>query len=460
MISKIKGFSKAFKERIIYEFAARTCDKEKIKYVEFLGGNLISANPFFVFSENGEEKIFVDPDEIILEFEQHTAMYRGDSENLCAHYILSLAPGERLTSGGWLGAVHDYMRSLGYDNTTKYVAVIHRDTEKEHVHIVASRVRLVAPDPSSPRAALGAHFQLVSDSNDRHKGMSAAREIEHKNCLSSPRTDGWSKEPQGFSDHAKDQAHIIRGISKDIFKASNRPRTMSQLVDRFAERGVQIKVSEKAGKVQGISYRLDRAQGRWISGSTVMSTKLTFTALQRLGVDYSPKRDNAKLGVGIGVAQPSFTPPPAADALFRAYVKIPAHTQSDLKKYVRARSRKYDFFSDITSTYIGFNVSLNLSKLKKKEVEAEIEKREQAERIKAAMKIIEEILQMIFQMFEVMLDLSANTSDFSEPALKLTIEEDQSARDAFVECNGQLKYLREKLYCSSKSPINFDNNQG
>lgn len=33
------------------------------------------------------------------------------------------------------------MESLGYDRTTKYGAVIHRDTDIEHVHIAASRAK-------------------------------------------------------------------------------------------------------------------------------------------------------------------------------------------------------------------------------------------------------------------------------------------------------------------------------
>lgn len=435
MISKIKEFSKTFRERIIYEFAARQCDREKIKHVEFIGGNLVSANPYYEFTEAGERKVFVDPEQIIEEFENHTAMYKGDSDKLCAHYILSLAQGEKLTRAEWLLAVNDYMRELGYDSSTKYVAVVHRDTDKEHVHIVASRVRLVDRDPGSQRAALGANFQLVSDSNDRHKGMGAAREIEHKYDLSTPKTDGWSKELPTHSDPAKDHAHIIRGISKDVFKAPHRPRTMSQLVDRMSERGVQIRVSEKNGAVQGISYRLDRHDGRWISGSTVMSTKLTWSALQRNGVDYSPYRDNAKLGVGIGIAQPAAQSVNSDGALFRVYVKIPKQTK-ELKEYVRKRSARLSFYSgdDRVSTYLGFNFGINFSfrKLKKTEVELVKERKRLEDLLRQTMRMVEAMLKNIFSLFEVHIDYGADISEFSEPALKLSVgvEDDALVQDA------------------------------
>lgn len=458
MISKIKEFSKTFRERIIYEFAARQCDREKIKHVEFIGGNLVSANPYYEFTEAGERKVFVDPEQIIEEFENYTAMYKGDSDKLCAHYILSLAPGEKLTSSEWLMAVNDYMKELGYDSSTKYVAVVHKDTDKEHVHIVASRVRLVDRDPGSQRAALGANFQLVSDGNDRHKGMSAAREIEHKYELSTPKTDGWSKELPGHSDPAKDHAHIIRGISKDVFKATNRPRTMSQLVDRMSERGVQIRVSEKNGAVQGISYRLDRQDGRWISGSTVMSTKLTWAALQRNGVSYSPFRDNAKLGVGVGIAQPAAQHTSNDGALFRIYVKIPKQT-NELKEYVRKRSARMSFYSgdDRISTYLGFNIGINFSfrNLKKAEVELEKERKRLEDLLRQTMRMVEAMLKNIFSLFEVHIDYGADISEFARPALKLSVgvEGRDLAQDAeqaiYVQSWAQLQRL---VTCSADEP--------
>jgi hypothetical protein len=460
MINKIKEFSKNFRGRILYELAARPCDKEKIKHVEFLGGNLISQNPYYEFNDAGERKVFVDPEPIIQEFEQHTAMYRGDSEKLCGHYILSLAVGEKLTSQAWLDAVHKYMRDLGYDESTKYLAVIHRDTDKEHVHIVTSRVRLVEHDASSPRAALGANFQLVPDSNDRHKGMDAAREIEHKYDLNTPKTDGWTKEIPRYADPDKEQAHIMRGISKDIFKASNRPRTMSQLVDRFAERGIQLKLSERAsGEIRGVVLRLDRPDGRWIPGSTVMD-KLSWPGLQANGVNYSPFRDDAKLGKGLGMSQPDVTPSPKFVALHRVYVNI-EKPKKDLNKYVRNRSSKYDFFGDKQNYSLGFNVGINFSqrKLTKHEVETEIEKRKQAELIREAMKIVESILKAIFSMFEVSIDYDADVYDLSDTALKVNAPlnhemlDNSADLDISEQCKKQLKHIASQCFYNERQSM-------
>ncbi|MBZ9784163.1 relaxase/mobilization nuclease domain-containing protein [Pseudomonas sp. REP124] len=423
MISKGKKFSPTFRSRIIYEFAARAQDFDKRKHVEFIGGNLISKNPYYEIIDDGERKVFVDVEPIIQEFESYTRLYKGESKKLCGHYILSLSKGEGLTTAEWTEAVGKYMSDLGYDETTKYVAVIHRDTDCEHAHIVTSRVRLVESDPLSSRSALGAHFELVSDRNDRFKGMDSVRGIEKLYDLAVPHSDGWTKEP-GKGDPEKDQAHIIRGISKAIFKAGNRPVNMSQLVDRFAERGIQIRVRDKNGEVEGISYRLDRQDGRWISGSSIMATKLTFQSLLRNGVSYVASRDNAKLGLGMPTASPDAQSLRSDGVLYRAYVKINKpneRLQSYLvKNYSRTNIRLSD---DRSNLLMGFNlgISFSMRKKTKAEVEVEIEKKKIEKLIELMLEFAKFTMDSIFHGMEVSIYRNADISDFPQTALRLNV---------------------------------------
>ncbi|QZA96067.1 relaxase/mobilization nuclease domain-containing protein [Pseudomonas mandelii] len=422
MISKLKEFSATFRNRLIYEFAARAQDFEKRKHVEFIGGNLISKNPYYEILDDGQRKVFVDVEPIISEFESYTSLYKGESTKLCGHYILSLSKGETLTSVEWMHSVKKYMADLGYDETTKFVAVVHRDTELEHVHIVSTRVRLVESDPLSSRASLGAHFELVSDSNDRLKGMDSARGIEQAYGLAVPVSDGWTKELPGKGNPDKDQAHIIRGISKEIFKASNRPSTMSQLIDRFAERGIQIRVRGNDGVVEGISYKLDRQDGRWISGSTIMSTKLTWQSLQRNGVGYLPSRDNAKLGLGMPTASPDAHSVRNDGALFRAYVKINKPNQR-LKSYFNKHSRRtyLHYSDDRTNLFMGFNfgIAFNMRKKTRNEVEIEIEKERIAKLLASMFKLIQEVMDSLFRGMSVHFDFESYVSDYPQTALRL-----------------------------------------
>jgi hypothetical protein len=436
MISKSKKFSATFRNRLVYEFAARAQDVEKRKLVEFLGGNLISSNPFHEIFDRGERKIFVDVEPIIKEFESFTSLYKGESNRLCGHYILSLAKGESLTRSEWVDVVKKYMWDLGYDDTTKYVAVIHRDTELEHVHIVSSRVKFVQSNSSSPRAALGGHFELVSDSNDRLKGMDAARAIEREYDLKAPVSDGWSKEVTYKGDPEKDQAHIIRGISKEIFKASNRPLNMSQLVDRFAERGVQIRVRDKFGVVEGISYRLDRQYGRWITGSTIMSTKLTWQSLQKnCGVRYLPSRDNTKLGIGSATANPDVYSLQNDGALFRTYIKINPPSKN-LKSYIRKNSRRVGMHHsyDRTEFFIGFNFGMTYSMRKKSRTEVEIdwEKERIAKLVASIMRLVQLFMESLFGGLAVHFDDEADISEYSQTALRLNVPVDLDETGEFI----------------------------
>ncbi|MEZ8579304.1 relaxase/mobilization nuclease domain-containing protein [Vibrio splendidus] len=55
------------------------------------------------------------------------------------HRMISLKEGEHLDRKQWLKLVRDYMKGMGMQNT-KYLAFIHNDTNKQHIHIVNSHV--------------------------------------------------------------------------------------------------------------------------------------------------------------------------------------------------------------------------------------------------------------------------------------------------------------------------------
>ncbi|MGL4318219.1 MAG: relaxase/mobilization nuclease domain-containing protein [Pseudomonas sp.] len=445
MISKIMAFSAEFRNRIEYEFAARKKDKEKINYVEYVGGNIVSGNPYFETMIDGKRKVFVDIEPIIQEFEVSAASYKGRGEKICGHYVLSLKKGEALDRKEWLAAVHAYMRDLGYDETTKYVAVIHRDKPEEHVHIVTSRVRLVEQSMSENRPELGANFQLVPTSNDYRKGMDIARVIEAEYGLSTPVTQDYSKETKAGFDLDKDQAHILRGISKDITKKNN-IRTMTQLINIFASRGIQIKVAENSkGEIVGINYRLDRDDGRWISGSKVLD-KLSWPGLQRdLGISYVPSRDDHTLGRGMGISNPDATSVKNDGALFRAYIKIKAPSE-ELYTYVRKRKQSVGFHREDKSIYLGFNFGTNLSfssiKLKRHEVEVEQEKRRFEALLKLILKMVKDINQTFFGECFFHIDLQADTSEYMKTALRLNIPVGADAAGEYVlekDCESQIQ---------------------
>jgi Relaxase/Mobilisation nuclease domain len=81
------------------------------------------------------------------------------------HFMLSLAPGERLTTEQWGQVVEWYMSRMGYGDAP-YVAARHHDQPHDHVHVVASRIRYDG--------------QVVKVWRERVRSREAMREIERE----------------------------------------------------------------------------------------------------------------------------------------------------------------------------------------------------------------------------------------------------------------------------------------
>lgn len=80
-----------------------------------------------------------------------------------AHFSLSPAPGDPpLTEEQWQSIAERFMGEMGFDSA--WCGVIHRDTDHEHLHLMACRVRLDG--------------KTVSDANDYRRAEAAIRGIE------------------------------------------------------------------------------------------------------------------------------------------------------------------------------------------------------------------------------------------------------------------------------------------
>lgn len=176
------------------------------------------------------------------------------------HAVLSLRPGESLSNDRWNEAARRYMASLGYEDVP-FVLVRHTNREHDHVHIVASRVRY---DGS-----------VVSDRQDRFKGLSAVRELSREFGLS-------MGSPSSRSRVAAEVRALVRSA------AQGRP-TFATFLSRLEASGVRVTthVSPTARKVQGLSFHLDGVTFK----ASHLGRDLSWSGLQKLGVRYDPKTD-------------------------------------------------------------------------------------------------------------------------------------------------------------------------
>ena len=84
------------------------------------------------------------------------------------HLSLKLAPGEHLTKEKWVEAAQDFAKALRLENN-QYIAVLHKDSKEEHIHILANRV--------------GYDGRAASDSNSYKRVAELCRNLERKHEL-------------------------------------------------------------------------------------------------------------------------------------------------------------------------------------------------------------------------------------------------------------------------------------
>lgn len=69
--------------------------------------------------------------------------FRQDIKKPVFHAFLSLPKYEKLTDGKWEEIAKDYLKEMNIDiDKHQYICVRHKDTDKDHIHIVANRVGL------------------------------------------------------------------------------------------------------------------------------------------------------------------------------------------------------------------------------------------------------------------------------------------------------------------------------
>lgn len=87
------------------------------------------------------------------------------------HMMLSLSGGEALTDDQWRDVARFYVDGMGFSDAA-WLGVLHRDTDHEHLHIMASRVSFDG--------------KTVSDANDFRRSEQLVRAIEQKYGLRVP----------------------------------------------------------------------------------------------------------------------------------------------------------------------------------------------------------------------------------------------------------------------------------
>jgi hypothetical protein len=195
------------------------------------------------------------------------------------HVSLSAAPGEHLSDGQWREIGRRYLHGMGLD-FNQYVLTRHSDTEHEHVHLLANRIRF---DGS-----------VTSDSHDYRRQEALMRTIERdyglQRVISSTEAER----------HAITKGEIEAGLRTGLPSARQQLqqlcdaamtscRSFTEYAQRLEAAGVTLApVTQLAGsKLSGLSYRLD---GITMKGSD-LGKRYSPAGLAKHGVSYDKERD-------------------------------------------------------------------------------------------------------------------------------------------------------------------------
>jgi hypothetical protein len=195
------------------------------------------------------------------------------------HVSLSAAPGEHLSDAQWRAIGGRYLHGMGLD-CNQYVLTRHSDTEHEHVHLLANRIRF---DGS-----------VTSDSHDYRRQEALMRGIERDYGLQRVISSNEAER------HAATKGEIEAGLRTGLPSARQQLqqlcdaamagcRSFTDYVRRLEAAGAAlVPVTQLAGsKLSGLSYGLD---GVTMKGSD-LGKRYSPAGLAKHGVSYDKERD-------------------------------------------------------------------------------------------------------------------------------------------------------------------------
>ncbi|AFZ61143.1 Relaxase/mobilization nuclease family protein (plasmid) [Anabaena cylindrica PCC 7122] len=234
--------------------------------------------------------------------------FRPNLQRACAHVILSIPHRDVSHNKGeyhehledeqyteiaqhWLKA----MKFLGEElNQSQYVVARHHDTNHEHIHIIASRIRMngsVVPDSWDYRRSEVILRQLekeygleeVSCSSDR-----VAKTVE-KIGIETTISDRHSQ-TQKQKHHSSNQPPITQLLADIIDAATKDQPTVTQLIHRLQQQSVVVHPQFSTGGLfkEAIAFELNGVK----VGGYKLGSAYSFPGLQKKrGVSYNPERD-------------------------------------------------------------------------------------------------------------------------------------------------------------------------
>lgn len=191
------------------------------------------------------------------------------------HLSLSLTAGERRSDEQWVAIAEDVLKPMGFDRS-QFVVVRHTDTDLDHVHIVANRVRFDGICVSSSHDFR--RSQKAAEAAERKHGLvlcnhqRGAESLRENPTLDAPTPEVVKAISKDLAQHPRlkpNQVHKV--LEEEIVRALEGRPSLHEFVDRLCYSGIEAVVTTNKlnGRIQGLSFRLGDQSAPLIPASQV-----------------------------------------------------------------------------------------------------------------------------------------------------------------------------------------------
>lgn len=254
-----------------------TDDYETGQRHRIIGGNLSGQNPRQLAREFG----------LVREL-------RPDIEKPVHHVSISAGKNDRLSVEQWQEIAGDYIERMGFQNCP-HIVIQHRGTERDHIHLVVSRI-----DEDG---------KVISEWQSKRRAEKVMREVEHKYNLEhvpmsreAIRATPTRAEREVFERTGRMSAKM--SLQGHVERALRDQPTATEFIEKLQRIGVQaIPNLQSTGRVSGISFR----QGEELMKGSDLGRGLSWGALQKRGLSYDPERDRTAIEIAWQRAEMSRT---------------------------------------------------------------------------------------------------------------------------------------------------------
>jgi len=210
------------------------------------------------------------------------------------HVSMSVPKGTKLNDETWNVLAQDYLEKMDF-TANQYAVYKHSDRSHEHIHIVASRVRLDTGKAVDDAYDFVTSKKVLNELVLIH-GLAPLETSLNEPDKRAPTTGQkrrQMREQKEYDSGKRDkppEPTVLEQLQDAIDKASPDKPTMPVLIERLKNQGVDARIQyQSTGRINGISYALQSVK---FAGKK-LGKAYTFPGLQKYrGVSYESERDD------------------------------------------------------------------------------------------------------------------------------------------------------------------------